>query len=103
VAVGVGGGVGAAAGVGGPICWVAREVYGEADPRWQIFRSWLMTSAPQALRDLYIAHGPAFAAWIHDKPTAKATVRLFMDRAIAAHVAAIRSAAPANEPCRDSE
>jgi hypothetical protein len=94
-------GGGAAAGVG--ICWVAREVYGEADPRWQIFRSWLMTSAPRALRDIYIAHGPAFAAWIHDKPAAKATVKMFMDRAIAAHVAAIRSPAPATEPCRDSE
>ena len=86
-----------------PICWVAREVYGADDPRWQIFRSWLLTSAPRSLREAYIAHGPAFAAWLHDKPAAKAGVRFLMNRAIEAHVSAIRSASPATKPCRGSE
>jgi hypothetical protein len=50
-----------------------------------------------------MAHGPAFAAWLHDKPAAKAGVRFLMNRAIEAHVSAIRSAAPATTPCRGSE
>jgi hypothetical protein len=62
-----------------------------------------VTSAPRSLRDLYIAHGPAFAEWIHDKPAVKAAVRVLMVRAIEAHVSAIRSAAPATKPCRGSE
>ncbi|MFM8952918.1 MAG: VWA domain-containing protein, partial [Planctomycetaceae bacterium] len=59
-------GPGAGGGLGLGACWVAREVYGVHDPRWLIFRSWLTTEAPAWLRDLYIAHGPAFADWIHD-------------------------------------
>jgi hypothetical protein len=39
--------------------------------------------APDWLRDMYAAHGEAFAAWIHDKPLAKAAVRTLMDLAIA--------------------
>jgi len=64
-------------------CWVAREVYGDNDPRWLLFRAWLLTDAPDWLRDLYAAHGEDFAAWIHDKPLVKAAVRVLMDRAIA--------------------
>ena len=88
----MGGGMGGAAGgmgmggMGGGMggfCWVAREVYGVHDPRWLVFRSWLTTEAPSWLRDLYGMHGEAFAAWIHERPAAKATVRLAMDSAIA--------------------
>jgi len=64
-------------------CWVAREVYGADDPRWLLFRAWLLTEAPHWLRDLYAAHGQDFAAWIHDKPLVKAAVKVLMDRAIA--------------------
>jgi hypothetical protein len=32
--------------------------------------------------DLYGRHGEAFAAWIHDKPVAKAAVRHLMDWAV---------------------
>jgi hypothetical protein len=85
------------------VCWVAREAYGKEDPRWLVFRGWLLTSAPDWFRDAYVAHGPAFAAWLHDKPAAKAGVRFLMDRAIAAHVAALRTAPEAAVPCRGSE
>jgi polysaccharide export outer membrane protein len=66
-------------------CWVAREVYGEQNPKWLLFRAWLLTEAPTWLRDLYAAHGEEFAAWIHDKPLVKAAVKALMDRAIAGH------------------
>jgi hypothetical protein len=77
--MGMGGG-----GMGMGMCWVAREVYGPANPRWLIFRGWLLSEAPTWLVDLYATHGEDFAAWIHDKPIVKAVLRLLMDCAIAA-------------------
>lgn len=63
-------------------CWVAREVYGIENPKWVLFRTWLFTKAPDWLRELYIAHGESFAAWIHDKPLIKDMIRFLMDQAI---------------------
>ena len=73
---------GASFGIGG-VCWVAREVYGEENPNWLLFRAWLLTEAPIWLRDTYATHGEAFAAWIHDKPLAKLAVRTVMDTILA--------------------
>jgi hypothetical protein len=67
---------------------VAREVYGEANPRWQMFRAWLIADAPSWLRDAYTAYGERFAAWIHDKPAVKAVLRRLMDQAIASRLTA---------------
>jgi len=64
-------------------CWVAREVYGVENPRWLLFRAWLLTQAPDWLRETYLAHGEEFAAWIHDKPVLKAGIRMLMEAAIA--------------------
>jgi hypothetical protein len=82
---GMGGGGMGGGGMGGGMgmCWVAREVYGDSNPKWLQFRSWLRTDAPRWLHDLYAAHGESFAVWIHDKPAAKAVLRVRMDRAIA--------------------
>jgi polysaccharide export outer membrane protein len=67
---------------GGGFCWVAREVYGPENPQWLLFRAWLLTEAPAWLREAYAAHGEDFAAWIHDKPLAKAAVKALMDQVI---------------------
>lgn len=64
-------------------CWVAREVYGEDDPRWKLFRVWLMTCAPMWFFKLYFKHGEAFAKWIHNKPVLKWGIRKWMDSRIA--------------------
>jgi len=72
-------------GGGGGVCWVAREAYGVDDPRWMVFRAWLLTEAPDWLREGYLAHGQQVAAWIHDKPLAKAAVRALMEAAIAGY------------------
>jgi hypothetical protein len=69
----------------GGFCWVAREVYGADDPRWLVFRAWMLTEAPAWLREAYADHGEDFAAWIHDKPVAKAAVRALMEAAIAGY------------------
>jgi hypothetical protein len=79
-----GGGMGGG-GMGGGMnmCWVAREVYGPTDPRWLLFRAWLLADAPSWLVDLSARHGETAAAWIHDKPAVKAALRVLMDSAIA--------------------
>jgi hypothetical protein len=81
--MGMGGGGMGMGGGGMGMCWVAREVYGPANPRWLIFRGWLLSEAPTWLVDLYATHGEDFAAWIHDKPIVKAALRFLMDCAIA--------------------
>lgn len=80
------------------MCWVAREVYGESNPKWLLFRDWLTSDAPPWLLHAYRSHGEQFAGWLHDKPVAKTAVRLLMDAAIADRVA--REAAM---PCPVSE
>jgi hypothetical protein len=61
------------------ICWVAREVYGEDDPKWMVFRQWLLTEAPEWLLDLYMEEGERFAKFISDKPLLKFIVKKAMD------------------------
>jgi hypothetical protein len=81
------GGLGAAAGGAGGIskiftCWVAREVYGNGNPKWLMFRDWLTEDAPVWFHDLYMKHGPAFAEFIKNKPTLKRFIRKWMDARI---------------------
>jgi hypothetical protein len=45
----------------------------------------MLTEAPAWLREAYADHGEDFAAWIHDKPVAKAAVRALMEAAIAGY------------------
>jgi hypothetical protein len=80
-------GIGGAMG-GGGFCWVAREVYGVHDPRWLAFRQWMIWRAPEWTQALYREHGAAAAAWLRDRPAAKAALRLAMDQLAAAPVAA---------------
>lgn len=67
---------------GGMMCWVAREVYGNGDVRWVIFRDWLLTRAPWWLRGVYAAFGERFSRWIADKPRIKDLLRRWMNRAV---------------------
>ena len=79
---------GGLAGLGGTLggayllCWVAREVYGLADPRWIRFREWLLTKAPKWLLRLYAKKGEKFADFIAPRPRLKTVVRFLMDRVI---------------------
>jgi len=75
--------VGSAAGAaGGAMCWVAREVYGEDNDAWKLFRFWLYIVAPTWFRKLYERHGARFARWLHNKPRVKAVIRRWMDSRI---------------------
>lgn len=75
-------GVSNAAGAGAFGCWVARAVYGANNPRWLVFRQWLLTRGPAWLRWLYGAYGERFANWIKDKPRCRAWLRAWMERLI---------------------
>ena len=78
------GGLGAAAtggfAAGGAFgCWVAREVFGEDNPKWLYFRAWLYTKAPKWFYNLYLKHGERFAAFIKNKPMLKSVIRMWMN------------------------
>lgn len=63
-------------------CWVAREVYGEHNPRWQMFRHWLATRGPRWFVRLYLRHGEKFAKWLKRNPWLKPMIRRWMDSRI---------------------
>jgi hypothetical protein len=74
------GGLGAAAIT--KYCWVAREVYGIENPKWLMFRAWLLNDAPSWFRNLYIKHGERFAKFISNKPVLKTIIRKWMNTRI---------------------
>ena len=67
-----------------PPCWVARAAYGAENPRWVLFRAWLLEDAPAWLRGLYLRYGQSFAPVVARQPWLAAGLRRLMDRAIAA-------------------
>ena len=64
-------------------CWVARAVYGVHNPRWMVFRYWLLHRAPSWFRRLYLRYGARVAIWLDDKPRLKKVIRRWMDARIA--------------------
>jgi len=79
---GLAGGIGAAGGASNFFCWVAREVYGEHNPAWLLFRKWMLNDSPSLFRKAYIKYGERFANFISDKPRLKARIRSWMDSKI---------------------
>jgi hypothetical protein len=88
MAVGTASQIGAASLTGGGslipslTCWVAREVYGEDNPKWKEFRSWVLNDADEDFREFYLANGEKIAESIKDKPEVKASLRKWMDTKI---------------------
>lgn len=67
------------AGIG---CWVAREVFGQQDIRWILFKEYLQKDAPKWFYNLYMRFGERFAQWIANKPILKNVIRKLMLRRI---------------------
>lgn len=63
----------------GVFCWAAREAYGEDNPKWLRFRSWVLNTAPKELKDLYVRNAPALAERMKADPVLKNKVRRIMD------------------------
>ncbi len=76
---GIGSAAGGLLGNTGLFCWVAREVYGEHNPAWLLFRKWMLNDSPSWFRATYIKYGERFANFIADKPRLKARIRKWMD------------------------
>lgn len=60
-------------------CWVAREVYGEHNPRWRLFALWLQVLAPGWFRRAYQQRGERWAGWVRRHPWIKPWLRRWMD------------------------
>jgi len=63
-------------------CWVARAVYGQDNPGWMRFRTWMLTESPAWFRALYLRHGRSFARWVSPRPRVRAALRHWMDSVI---------------------
>lgn len=61
-------------------CWVARAVYGASNPKWVMFRHWMLNKAPESLRALYIAHGEEIAETLKALPATRKRIRAYMDQ-----------------------
>jgi hypothetical protein len=71
-----------ALGSAGILCWVAREVYGEDNPKWLQFREWMLTKASDNLRNYYIEYGERIAESIRNRPRVKDIIRRWMDKKV---------------------
>ena len=61
------------------ICWVAREVYGEGNPKWLQFRDWVVGASPDWFFNLYSKHGEKVAEKVKRNPWTKKVLRPLMD------------------------
>lgn len=81
----IGGITGAVGTLGGAAilkCYIAREVYGQGNPMWMLFRNWLANDAPKWLLRWYIKHSELVAKFISDKPALKTIIRSWMNKQI---------------------
>ena len=63
----------------GQMCWVAREVYGEDDPKWMQFREWVIGYSPNWFYNAYSKYGERVAKVVAKVPALKLVIRPFMD------------------------
>jgi hypothetical protein len=60
-------------------CWVAREVFGEGDPKWMQFRGYMLHDASPEFRAFYLERGEGVAKQIKDLPEVKILIAHLMD------------------------
>ena len=63
----------------GQMCWVAREVYGENNPKWLQFREWVIGYSPDWFYKAYSKYGEKVAKVVAKVPALKLVIRPFMD------------------------
>ena len=61
------------------MCWVAREVYGEDDPKWLQFREWVIGYSPNWFYKAYSKYGESVAKVVAKVPALKLIIRPYMD------------------------
>mgnify|MGYP000318155930 CR=1 FL=1 len=65
--------------LGASLCWVAREIYGEDDPKWLQFREWVIGYSPDWFYKAYSKYGEKVAKVVAKVPALKLVIRPFMD------------------------
>ena len=65
--------------LGASLCWVAREVYGEDNPKWLQFREWVIGYSPDWFYKAYSKYGEKVAKVVAKVPALKLVIRPFMD------------------------
>ena len=73
------GAVGDMASAGITRCWVAREVFGESNPKWMAFYVWKEEVGPRWFKAIYNRYGEWFAKLIRNRPTVKNIIRNWME------------------------
>ena len=63
-------------------CRVAMTVYGDEDPRWILFREYLLFRAPKPVRWLYVRNAFWFSGYIKNRPWTKKVLKWVMDALI---------------------
>jgi hypothetical protein len=71
---------GGVAGLGGKGCWIAREVYGNDNPRWIAIREYLLSDAPVELLSAYHLKGEKVANVLKKNVGLKLAMKQLMDR-----------------------
>lgn len=66
-------------GISGLFCWCARSVFTEENPKWLMFRHWMLTKAPVWFRELYISQGMEAADWIESHAEIKPALEAWMN------------------------
>jgi len=57
------------------ICWVARAVFGESNPKWVQCRHWILNHAPSWFRKFYTKHGEAIGKVVERSKILKLALR----------------------------
>jgi hypothetical protein len=65
---------------GAGICFVARAIYGDANPKWLEFAYWLKTRAPHWFYCFYRDYGPGIGAWLRRKSWVAQRLRPWIKR-----------------------
>ena len=60
-------------------CWVAREVYGVNNPKWLLFRHWLLSYSPNWFCNWYKQNGKRAAKWLSKNSWLKPVIRRWMN------------------------
>jgi hypothetical protein len=71
--------------VGGMVagfCWIAQAVYGCDNPKWMLFRHWLLTKAPDSIFYAYALNGQRIAEMVKGDSKVIEWIRDWMDARI---------------------
>lgn len=78
--------IGAGSSLGGAamMCWVAREVFGDRNPKWIQFRSFVINKSEKWFKNYYLERGERIAGFLKMNPEFKQGVQDYMEERLLA-------------------